>query len=125
MPVAFDAARRVVIVTALGRVTGHQIADTLQAVYNDPNWQSGYDVIWDGSGITELVMEPPDIPALVALQRDLAPRAGQGRDVIIAHRAIDDMMAQIYIMAARSVRPAQLARSLSEAFRILASGRDT
>jgi len=121
LPYVVDAARRPAIVTSPGRVTGRDIATTIQALYEDPSWEPGYNVIWDASGNTELLMESEDIQGFVALQRDFLPVAGEGRDVVIAHRAIDETMVRIYILAAKAVRPTYLARSLDEALRILAS----
>ena len=57
LPYVVDHANRVVVVTVSGRVSGTDIAATIRAIYDDLEWQAGFGVVWDGSGVTELLFE--------------------------------------------------------------------
>jgi hypothetical protein len=107
------------IVMLSGRVTGADLAQTIHAIYSDPAWQSGLNIIWDGTQITELHFERPDLAELVAVQQASRERAGGGRDVIITARVIDEMMANMYVTIVKHVRPTSLAASRDEAFAVL------
>lgn len=105
-----------------GRVHGTDIAETVSAIYYDPAWQPGMNILYDARGITELLMDHEDIPRIVAAQHEHAARAGQGVDVILVSRALDFAMAQMYEKMARgAVRQTYVTKSEEEALRILAA----
>ena len=105
--------------TVSGRVSGTDIATTIRAIYDDLQWQAGFGVVWDGSGVTELLFERGDVAGLIEVQRSFRDRAGSGRDVIITHRPLDEAVAKTYILLAKDVRPTILAKSRWEALTAL------
>jgi hypothetical protein len=120
-----DHARGLVTVTMSETVTGAQVGTAIEAIYGDPAWRPGYDVLWDGTGITQLLFEKSDLPTFVALQRDYAELAGHGRDVILVIRALDFVMAKTYALMMRSApRPVYVFKSLTEAREILERPRN-
>jgi hypothetical protein len=121
-PYQLSAAGKAAVVTLAGTVRGHDVAETLEALWTDPAWQYGIDTVWDGTNITELLFEKDDLPGLVRLQGRLAARCGPGRDIVVAIRPIDRIMAQIYGVLSKGLpRTGHLARSVSEAWEMLAS----
>jgi hypothetical protein len=65
------------------------VAETIKAMYSDPRRQSGFNVIWDCTGITLLILEKDDQPTFVDLQIQFEDVAGRGREIVIAPRNID------------------------------------
>src|SRR5688500_4816034 len=119
LPYVIDATQRVAFVTMSGRITGAAIGHTVSAIYRDPDWHCGFDVVWDGSLISELLLESDDFRRGVALQRSFGELAGGGHDIIITTRAIDEAAAQMYVVLVKRVRPTFLVRSQPEAAALL------
>ena len=119
LPYVIEATQRVAVVTLSGRVTGADLAQAMQSIYADPAWHSGFNIIWDGLQITELIFERPDLADLIALQRSSSERAGAGRDVIVTTRVIDEMMANMYVTLVKHVRATSVASSMGEALAVL------
>ena len=114
-----DTMQRLAFATLNDRVTGAEIGQTIAAIYTDADWQPGFNIVWDGSLISELMMEREDLPNLSEVQRSFGGRAGDGRDVIITNRLIDEMMANMYVAFVRHLRPTFLATSREEAMAVL------
>lgn len=124
LPYTFDSEHRVVRVRLEGRITGPLIADAISAIYRDPRWQKGFDILWNARGITELLFEAEDQPGFVELQRTMAALAGGGRDVILVSRPIDAAMAAAYKHMARAVKEVHVVRTEQEVRTILGWSSD-
>lgn len=123
-PYVFDRERRFVLVTLSGNVSGRDIAQVVETLYRDPQWQPGNDVIWNCAKVQELIFQKDDIDALVGVRHDLADRGGHGRDVVVIKRILDDGMARLYAAMRRSDhRRTHLCASERTAFEILARDR--
>ena len=61
-PYEIDAERGRVQITVSGSVHGRDIAETIETVYCDPFWQTGFDIVWDCTRITQLFLEQEDQP---------------------------------------------------------------
>ena len=119
-PYTIDSARNVAIVRVSGTVRGSDITETFERLYNDALWKYGLDMLWDGTKITELLLEKEDMPGFLALHQRYAAVVGPGRTVVIVARPVDHMMAKIYaVMSAKAIRPVQVCRTESEAWEIL------
>jgi hypothetical protein len=122
MPASYtiDTTGHLVRATLSGSVRGKDIAAAVRAIFDDPKWQPGCDIVWDSTGITELLFEPTDLPELVAIQREMASRAGPGQDVIVAKRPLDYAMAKMYsAMMRQHSRPVTVCRTIAQAEVIL------
>jgi hypothetical protein len=118
--VAVDPSRRLATVTFTGTLTGNEIARAIESVYQDPAWQRGFDVLYDGTAVTELLLERTDQKWFVALQREYASVAGSGVDVILVSRELDRVMAEIYAtMMKGEARKTYVCGSRVDAQRIL------
>ncbi len=96
-----DSLRHRATVELSGSVHGSDIAETLRALYCDPRWRPGFDTVWDASGTTELFIDMNDLAYLARLHIEYKEISGGGRDVILAVRAVDIAMAQIYAFHAK------------------------
>jgi hypothetical protein len=123
-PFVVDSSGRQVTATFNGPVRGADIADTVGAIYYDPAWKPGMHILYDARGITQLLMDPEDMPRIVAAQHEHEARAGKGVDVILVARALDFAMAQMYEKLARgAVRQTYVTKSEEYARRLLGEDR--
>ena len=119
-PYTIERHRHLARVTLSGIVRGSELARTVAAVYEDPQWEHGFDTLWDGAQIAVLLLDEGDLPGFVALQREYVHVAGPGRDVILVTRELDAVMARIYAAMARDeVRRTHVCASEAEAWQIL------
>jgi hypothetical protein len=119
-PYTIHSERRLARVTLPDSVVGSEIASTMLALYADPEWQPGFDVVWDGREIAELFLEPGDQLGFVRLIEDNLQRAGRGVDVIVVTRALDVAMANVYRgFARRGPRAAHVCSTEGEAAALL------
>ena len=101
-------------------VVGRDIAGTIEALYLDPQFGAGFDVVWDGRNITSLLLEQDDTPAFVRLHERHSTAGEWGRDVILATRHLDFVMAGIYALQARPLaHKTYVVRTLAEVERLL------
>ena len=117
-----EPARRVAMATVSGTVTGAELADATRTLYRDAAWGTGFDVVWDFRGLTELLIEVDDMQALVDLDNDEQFRAlaTGGRDVFVVARDLDYAMGRVYAAFAREgPRQSHLVRTLREAWATL------
>ena len=119
-PYSIDDRTGVITVKLSGTVPGQRIAATIAAIYGDPTCGHCFDILWDGSTITELMFERDDLPSFVRLNQQYAALAQSGRDVILVARALDKAMANIYAsMMKPQRRQVHVCSSMDEVSRIL------
>jgi hypothetical protein len=107
-PYSIEDSKRLVTVRLSGSVHGSQIAATYAAIYRDPGCRPGFDILWDGSTITELLFERDDLPSFVRLNQEFSNLASSGRDIILVARTLDQAMADMYAVMMRAQRRAVL-----------------
>jgi hypothetical protein len=121
-PYRIDDSKRLVTVPMSGLVPGARIAATIAAIYADPASGPGFDILWDGSTITELMFERDDLPSFTRLSQDFSPLSQSGRDIILVARKIDKDMAEMYAVMMRAQRRAvHVCSSMAEVVQILAT----
>jgi len=114
-----DRAARRAVATVTATVHGHELAAMMESVFRDPDWQAGFDVVWDGSGVTELLLEPDDIPKLVRVQAHYAA-VRPGREIVFVTRSLDRAMAQIYAVRMKALgHPVHVCRTQAEVDHVL------
>jgi hypothetical protein len=96
-PYLIDQTRRFAKVTLSGSVHGHEIAAAMEAMYQDPDWAAKFDILWDASKITELLLDASDFLGFVRVQKKYAA-VGPRREIIVARRNLDRAMARTYAM---------------------------
>jgi len=121
-PYRIDQSKRLVTVQLSGAVRGTLIAATYEAIYGDPACGPGFDILWDGSTITELLLERGDMPSFVRLNREFSEIASSGRDIILVERALDKAMADMYaVMMRAQQRTVLVCLSMTEVNRVRAA----
>jgi hypothetical protein len=124
-PYVVDEASRLVTVFLPPVVHGQKIAETMEAMFQDTQWKPGFNVLWDGTAIRELLMEKDDMLEFMQIQRDFSDIAGSGCDVIVTTRPLDRVMAGMYAaMMKHEARTAHVCQSMSEAMLILQTSRE-
>jgi hypothetical protein len=101
-------------------VVGRDIAATIEALYLDGDFGAGFDVVWDGRNITSLLLEQDDTPAFVRLHEQYGRASEWGRDIILASRNLDFVMAGMYALQARPLaHKTYVVRTLRDVERLL------
>ena len=119
-PYRIDQSKRLVTVQLSGPVRGTLIAATFEAIYRDPACGRGFDILWDGSTITELLFERADLPSFVRLNQEYGDIASSGRDIIFVERSLDKAMADMYaVMMREQHRAVHVCSSMDEVNRVL------
>ncbi len=100
MPYRFciDPDSEVAVVELTGAIDGDECVAAARALHGHPRWERRYDVIWDGRGITGLVIDPRDMKEIV----DAKTEDSSGLDVLIVQREVDYLVARLYTYLARS-----------------------
>lgn len=125
VPYSIDGKRRYAQAVLSGIVTGQDIARTIEAIYDSPDWRPGFDIIWNFAGVTDLVFDTDDLESLVALRRARADAGGAGRDIIVIKRILDDALARLYAaMTKNERRRTRLCASEDTALEILGLAGD-
>ena len=119
-PYVIEPWRAAATVTLSGTVRGAAIAQTNVAIFHDYQWKPGFNRVWVGTNITELLFEKSDHPTLAAVDRLYATLIGRGREVFIVDRERDRAMARIYaVMMLHEGRTVYLCDTEAEAWRWL------
>ena len=95
-PCTIDPAARLATVRLSGSVRGPDIAAAYAAIYRDPAFGPRFDLLWDGTAVTELLFDLDDLPSFVRLHSEFGEVASSGRDIILVTRPMDKMMADMY-----------------------------
>ena len=95
-PYTIDPAARLATAQLSGSVRGPDIAATYATIYRDPAFGPGFDLLWDATAITELLLDLNDLPSFVRLHSEFGDVASSGRDIILVTRPMDKMMANMY-----------------------------
>jgi hypothetical protein len=95
-----DPSAALVLVSFTGSVSGDEVLQAMEHLFQDKAWDDGFDVIWEGTGIQELSMLPRELEKILLLTK--AERGWKrGRDVIVTRREIDRSITQLYVYRAR------------------------
>ena len=120
LPYVIDTGRRRARATLAGRVAGCDIAETIEAIYLDPHWQSGFDSIWDATGITELLLDMDEVSRFLNLKVQYQTIAGPGRIVLLVSRSLDYGMAKVFaVLAKGGPRSVHVVKTESDVTQIL------
>ena len=70
---------RLALAVLAGEVTGDDMRRVVEAVHDDPEWEPGFDAIWDCSRVRAHVVSPEEVRPLVRAAVEGEP----GRDVLV------------------------------------------
>ena len=94
--VHIDRERGLATMRVHGTIDGADIAVATEALYGHPGWRRGLAVLWDGSGIQRLILDPADVAAIEELSRRLEPTTGQGRTAYVLPHEVAEVMARLF-----------------------------
>ena len=111
---------RLAVVEMFGVVSGPMIVAAAARVQADPEWEAGFDVVWNCGAVLAHDILPADVEPIVAAE----VASGDGRDVLVCSpaygdRAISEMLA---VMCRRRGKAMTVHGSVGEA--LAALGRD-
>lgn len=98
MPVAYAIAPEsgVVYVALIGRIEGAAIMDATATLYADPAWENDYDMVWDGSEISELALTPADTDGFMQQAAHNVAAGHAGRIAVVVNREVVELIAHLY-----------------------------
>ncbi|NBC00246.1 MAG: hypothetical protein GVY15_05225 [Bacteroidetes bacterium] len=110
------------VLTLHGAVTAAHIDAALCALTADATWQPGFDTLWDCRRIKKLVVEWDGARQVMQRLDALTERRGPGRAAVVAHRAVDESVAQLFrATSSTPQREIRLFRSMKQALAWLES----
>lgn len=117
---AVASSERLAVVEMFGIVSGPMILAAADRIHADPEWEDGFDVVWNCRAVHAHDVLPEDVRPIV----DAEVESGDGRDVLICSqtsgdRAISEMLAA---MCRRRGKSMTVYATLDEA--LAALGRD-
>ena len=77
--VHIDPAARRGTVVAYDAASGEEAVAAMEALFLDPAWESGFDALWDLTGVRTIDMDREGAAALALRVRVLEPLMGPGR----------------------------------------------
>lgn len=111
-----DATNRIGVVQLKGSVELKEIIDGGQGLLDDPQWVPGFCEFWDLSDVTQLVLAPSDLKAIVDLEMASLAQTGMGAVAILITRPLDYTIAYLYQLSVRRTgRSVQIFRKGSDA----------
>lgn len=87
--IQIDPPARLGIVTFSGIVDGRDLMDSIAALYEHADWEPDFDMLWDASAISQLIIDPADVQRIAAQSNEYAHRIGPGRTAMVLTREID------------------------------------
>ena len=97
-----DPARRLGTATLAGNVSAAEFARTMEALYGHPRWEPGFRALWDGTGITQLLIAPDDLPVIEASYRRVESSMGRGRAAFVVPYDVAEIIAHLLIHRLRN-----------------------
>ena len=88
IPFAFavDPASRLAYARMWGEVSGADMFAVVVAVHASPEWEQGFDAVWDCSAVTAHIVTPEEVPPLVREEAS----SGNGHDALIESPGIGE-----------------------------------
>ena len=93
--VVIDGTHEVGIATVSGPVDDTTLLAALDQLYLSADWHPGYDAIWDGRGITKLVVDPAGSTGIARRVQSYASRIAAGRTAVVTQRTMDRLFAEM------------------------------
>jgi hypothetical protein len=110
------------VVELSGDVAWPELAAAIRALYGHPWWEPGFYTLWQGGGITSLVILPTDFPDVRRTFEEVAPARQGGRTAIVAREQDEPLWALFPRLGPPTSRPLAIVRSKAEALAFLGRG---
>ena len=108
-----DPDEGLALVRMKGTLSGEDMLEISRTVHAHPDWQDGFDAIWDCSRVRAHVVAPEDVPPIIEEEAS----TGAGRDLLIESRAVGESQISRLLAAwcRREGKPARVYPSLEAA----------
>ena len=111
-----DPEHELILVRPTGRVIEETFLQLCRALYDDPDRDPRFSVVWDTRSIDALVMDADVIPDFKAFLRENEHRLTQGPVAIVAERPLTRTFASMLIqVGSEHVGPYKIVATLEEA----------
>lgn len=111
-----DKDRALGIIELSRSVDDDQVVKAIRALYESDSWDPRFNTLWDGTGITHLVISRKGLQEIVAATERLQPRMGPGKAAFVVRRQLDETMTKIILHMTRTTeRERRLFRSRQDA----------
>ena len=87
---------RVGLAVFAGHVTGDEMAQACRSLVTDPEWEPGFDEVWDLRGASEVDVDPGELKRLVAGAHDLRDKFVDNRVVFVTRREVIDVLTHLF-----------------------------
>ncbi|HYE57181.1 MAG TPA: hypothetical protein VD948_01700 [Rhodothermales bacterium] len=82
-------------------MTNATVIDVAHALFQHEGWEPGFDAVWDGRKITQLLLDENDVDEIVAQSQALSGVMRGGRAAVVVPREVDWIMARLFLLRAR------------------------
>lgn len=114
--ITFDPALRRATSRLRGVVTGAEFGEAMRALYLADDWAPAWNALWDFTAVTELVVDPADVEAILAVTQACEHRLGSGRTAFVLRDDMHRVVAALLLHRTRGIpRERRLCSSLIEA----------
>ena len=87
---------RLALIEGAGFVTGSDIAEACLTMGRAPNWEGGFDNVWDFSAATQIDITPDELDEIVALTHTYADLVGGNKVVFVSSRDAIAALARLF-----------------------------
>lgn len=93
--------RRLALVFARGSLTTYVLAEAMAMLYRAPQWQPGFDIVWDIRRISEWRIDWNDTRAFIELDREMSDLSGGGTDFVLVDNDLHFTNVETYAILSR------------------------
>lgn len=104
---AIDPSHRLAYVQLIGRVNTRHLLEMTMYVLQHPDWEPGYNELWDGLRVTETQIDLEEIRAALEVDKDFEDQVGNGRVAAVVGRGLDHTIGKLYQGMARKLSARQ------------------
>jgi hypothetical protein len=96
-----DRGRRLGIARVSGGVDTEELLQIIRALLEDPDWEPGFNILWDGCRITDLVVDEREMQTVASDALSRSDRLGEGKTAIVVTRDRSRELAHMFTALAR------------------------
>lgn len=113
---AVETKRALGVITLSGSVDDNELVEAMRDLYFSEGWRRGFNILWDGTDIAELVIDRPGLEQIIEETGEFQNRIGPGKSAFVVRRQLDESMAKIILRMTRtSERERRLFRKTKDA----------
>ena len=99
---AVKRRRALGVITLSGSVDDNELVEAMRDLYSSEGWSRGFNILWDGTEIAELVIDQPGLDQIVEETGEFQTRIGPGKSAFVVRRQLDESMTKIILRMTRT-----------------------